>query len=63
MVEHAPLRELAYESLLCLKKRPYFQPEFIERAIELHRTEHAAYYGDLVWILMMLELWLQAHGH
>nr|WP_238985371.1 asparagine synthase C-terminal domain-containing protein [Nitrosococcus halophilus] len=63
MAEHAPLRELAYESLLCLKKRPYFRPGFLERAIDLHRTGHAAYYGELVWILMMLELWLQAHGH
>lgn len=63
MAEHGPLRELAYESLLSLKKRPYFQPEFLDRAIDLHRTGHVAYYGDLVWILMMLELWLQAHGH
>lgn len=63
MVEHVPLQELAYESLLSLKKRPYFRPEFLDRAIRLHRTGHTAYYGELVWILMMLELWLQAHGH
>nr|WP_232420078.1 asparagine synthase-related protein [Nitrosococcus watsonii] len=63
MAEHVPLQELAYESILTLKKRPYFRPEFLDRAIELHRSEHTAYYGDLIWILMMLELWLQAHGH
>nr|WP_231561781.1 asparagine synthase-related protein [Nitrosococcus oceani] len=63
MVEHVPLQELAYESLLSLKKRPYFRPEFLDRTIRLHRTGHTAYYGELVWILMMLELWFQAHGH
>nr|WP_277602480.1 asparagine synthase C-terminal domain-containing protein [Parahaliea mediterranea] len=62
MQEYAPLRELAYDTLLQLKRRPLFRPEFIDNTIELHRSRHAAYYGELVWILTVLELWMQSHG-
>lgn len=58
--EHAPLRDLAYDSINRLKQRPYFRPEFIAEAIRMHQSGHAAYYGELVWILMMLELWFEA---
>ena len=62
MRDHKPLRELGYDNLLKLKRRGFIRPEFIDRAIELHRSDTAKYYGELVWILMMLELWLDAHG-
>ena len=58
--DYQPLKELAYDSLHDLKKRPYFRAEFIDNAIEMHQGTHASYYGELIWILMMLEQWLQA---
>ncbi len=58
--EYQPLKELAYDSLHDLKKRPYFRAEFIDNAIAMHQGTHASYYGELIWILMMLEQWLQA---
>jgi len=58
--EYQPLKELAYDSLHDLKKRPYFRVEFIDNAIKMHQSVHASYYGELIWILMMLEQWLQA---
>ena len=61
METHKPLQEMAYDNLLKLKKRPYFKPEFIDHTIDLHRNQHAAYYGELIWILMVLEMWLGAH--
>ncbi|OOC51301.1 asparagine synthetase B family protein [Thioalkalivibrio versutus] len=61
MQEHAPLRELAYDSLLRLKGRNFLRDDFIDELIRLHREGHAAYYGDFVWILMMLDLWLESH--
>jgi len=60
---YQPLQELAYDSLLRLKRSPYFRPAFIDQAIDLHRRGHAAYYGELIWVLMMLCLWLEQHGH
>ena len=59
--DHAPLRELAYDSVNKLKQRPYFLPGFIDEAVRMHQAGHASYYGELVWILMMLELWFEAH--
>ena len=61
MENHKPLQEMAYDNLLSLKKRGYFRPEFIDHAIDLHRNHHAAYYGELVWILTVLELWMNSH--
>ncbi len=61
MREHPPLQELAYDSLLALGRRSFLRPEFIDQAVALHRGGHASYYGELVWILMMLELWLEHH--
>jgi asparagine synthase (glutamine-hydrolysing) len=56
---YQPLKELAYSSINNLKKRPYFKEEFLDHAIKMHQSVHAAYYGELIWILMMLELWFQ----
>jgi asparagine synthase (glutamine-hydrolysing) len=57
MKEHSPLKELAYDSIHDLKKRGYFKVEFLDHAIEMHQSVHAAYYGELIWVLMMLEQW------
>lgn len=59
--EYMPLRELAYDNVLALKKRNYFLPSFLDNAIAMHREGHAAYYGELIWILMMFELWYSSH--
>lgn len=59
---HAVLKALAYDNILKLKGRGYFKAEFLDHAIAMHQSVHAAYYGELIWILMMLELWFQSHG-
>lgn len=61
MQHHTALQELGYDNILKLKNRGYFRPEFLDQTIEMHRSEHSAYYGELVWVLMMLELWLSSH--
>ena len=61
METHKPLQEMAYDHLLNLKKRQFFKPTFIDQTIDLHRNQHAAYYGELIWILMVLEMWLVQH--
>ena len=62
MATHTPLQELAYDSIVKLKVRNIFNPTFLDKAIELHRTGHAAYFGELIWILTVLELWLDANS-
>lgn len=60
MKTYKPLREMAYDNLLRLKSRGFIRPEFIDKTIEMHQSEHAAYYGELVWIFTVFELWMSA---
>jgi asparagine synthase (glutamine-hydrolysing) len=59
--EHPGLRDLARQSLDALKGRGLVRPEFVDELWDLHQNVHAAYYGVMIWILMILEQWLQAH--
>jgi len=61
METYAPLRTLAYDSLSALKNRNIIQPTYIEKLIKDHKEGHAAYYGEMIWVLMSLEIWLNAH--
>jgi asparagine synthase (glutamine-hydrolysing) len=61
MQSYRPLQELTYDSLKSLRGRGYIRPEYLDALIERHRSGHAAYYGVMIWVLMMLEQWLQHH--
>ncbi len=61
MREYAPLREFAYDTVQAFSHRGLLRTDFVRETLEQHRSSHAAYYGELVWILCTLELWLQAH--
>jgi asparagine synthase (glutamine-hydrolysing) len=56
------LRELAQDTLLsqASRQRGYFRAEFLERLFELHRCDRTNFFGDNLWVLLMLELWHQA---
>ena len=56
---HAPLRELAFDSVLAFAQRGIVRREFVSRLIDEHLPRHPGYYGEMVWILMSAELWLQ----
>ena len=55
------LQEMVYDSLADLSRRGMFRRAFIDKLIEHHRSEHAAFYGDEVWVLAMLGWWLERH--
>ena len=55
------LSELAFSSLESLKARGIVRSAFIDQLRADLLADHATYYGELVWVLMMLEQWLQAH--
>src|SRR5262249_1360071 len=59
LVTHPPLRELALDSLTSLKKRGVVRPAFLDELTSVRVQTHAAYYGTMVWVLMMLEQWWQ----
>jgi len=59
--QHRPLQELAGDSLASLRRRGLVSAAYIDGLTARHRDEHAVYYGVMIWVLVMLEQWLQAH--
>jgi len=59
---HAGLRLVSERALQSLAERGVFRGEFLQQTLTLHREDAAGYYGELVWILMALELWLARHA-
>nr|WP_315191824.1 asparagine synthase-related protein [uncultured Albidiferax sp.] len=59
---HDGLRAVATDSLNSLATRNIVRPAFIRSLLTERLQEHPGYYGEMVWILMMLEQWLQAHA-
>jgi len=58
---HDGLRRLAADSLGSLSTRGIVRPAFLKELLEERLPSHPGYYGEMIWILMMLEQWLQAH--
>ena len=56
---HPELKMLATESLHGLAKRGVVRTDFIETLLAKRLPEHPGYFGEMVWILMMLEQWIQ----
>jgi asparagine synthase (glutamine-hydrolysing) len=54
------LLSLACDSLSDLGRRSIVRREFVNELLDHRLSEHPAYYGEMVWILMMLEQWLTA---
>lgn len=61
-VKDAALNALAAESLRAVAARGIIRPAFVESLLSHRLKEHAGYYGEMVWILMMLEQWLRRHA-
>ncbi|HEX9812408.1 MAG TPA: asparagine synthase-related protein [Burkholderiales bacterium] len=57
------LQLIVDDSLHGMRARGWLRPEFIDRVLHDHRTGHAGFYGGMLWVLAMLELWLKAHRH
>ena len=62
LTRHDGLQNLARGSLAGLAARRVVRADFIDRLMNRHLAEHPGYYGEMVWILMMLEQWLARHA-
>ncbi|NHO64679.1 asparagine synthase [Aestuariicella hydrocarbonica] len=60
MRSNPKLIDITEKSLAQIKSRDIFKPEFIDKIVRMQSEEHAAYYGELIWILTVLELWLRS---
>lgn len=61
MVINKNLKDLSGDALSSIQKHHLFDRQFIDKLLNEHTGEHAKYYGELVWVLMMLSLWLDSH--
>lgn len=62
LTRHPALMALATDSLQSFGTRGVVRPEFIRQLLGERLPEHPGYYGEMVWILMMLEQWLRVHA-
>jgi len=53
------LRKLASESVRGLVDRGILRADFVEALLTKHLYEHPGYFGEMIWISMMLEQWLR----
>ena len=54
------LKALAKDSLESLAARGIVRSDFVQNLLNVRLAEHPGYFGEMVWILMMLEQWLAA---
>ena len=62
MNEFQPLKTFAHENLQNFRKREILNSHYIDKILEAQLTGHATYYGVFIWVLVMLEQWLETHN-
>ncbi len=60
LLQHAALRNFVQKSLQNLPERRLIRREFIEDLWQNKLASHPGYYGEMIWLLLMLEQWFQA---
>ena len=58
-LRHDPLRRLAEDALGSFGERGVIRRDFIKRLRDELLPAHPGYYGELAWIITMLEFWLR----
>jgi asparagine synthase (glutamine-hydrolysing) len=61
-LQNPKLGALARDSLDSLTQRGIVRKDFVLSLLTQRLPEHPGYFGEMVWILMMLEQWLRAHA-
>jgi len=61
---HEGFRELAHDALLSSRslQRGYFRKGALEQLFADHAADSTPYYGDILWTVLMLELWHRRHA-
>jgi asparagine synthase (glutamine-hydrolysing) len=61
---HSGFRELLHDTLRSsrCRNRNYYAPGALESLFRRHAEDHTPYHGDVLWTLLMLELWHRRHG-
>jgi len=60
-LSHPPLKEFVDNSLNKLEGRGYLRTAYIHKLRYQHAHDHPTYFGKMIWVMMMLEQWLETH--
>ena len=60
LVGHRPLYDLAVDSIALVGDRGIVDKRFVDELLHRRLREHPAYFGTMVWLLMMLGIWLDS---
>jgi asparagine synthase (glutamine-hydrolysing) len=60
--EDAALRERVQDRLSDFAKRRILEPGYVAQVRQDHAGGHATYFGTMIWVMTILEEWLQARG-
>jgi asparagine synthase (glutamine-hydrolysing) len=52
------LKALTQERLRNLRARGFVRADFLDELLELHESQHAGFFGTILWVLIVLEGWL-----
>jgi len=60
---HQPLSDLVHDMLLQENAsiRHYIKPTFLEHIWRQMQSSSTPYYGDNLWVFLILEIWLSLH--
>ncbi|WP_405242485.1 asparagine synthetase B family protein [Lentisalinibacter salinarum] len=61
-LEHENLRRMTHDAVRNLVERGLVRESYASVLMEERLPAYPSYYGELVWVLMMLELWLQSRS-
>ena len=59
--QDASLQSLVGNALASLSDRGIFREHFLNQVRQLQSADAANYFGELVWIMFALEMWLERH--
>lgn len=60
LTTHRPLLDLASDAIAGLQRRRIVRASFVDDLRDRLLPAHPAYYGTMIWVLMMLGMWLDA---
>ncbi len=58
--DHARLAEVVHGSLEAFERRGILRPSYIQDLRRQHHTDHATYFGIMIWVVAMLDCWFDA---
>jgi asparagine synthase (glutamine-hydrolysing) len=61
LLSEPDLFKVSQTAVAGLVARGLVRPEFAAELLSVRLSEHAGFYGEIVWVLLMLEHWLLAH--